>query len=258
MKLGTKIVRSSALLIVVLVLSGAIMPGFASAAPIGLDLERFRIISIGFAAEQRCRFLPENAFDELALHAAFAETAAVRANGADAVRDVRRYAKPPAKCEATSHSLVEAALSTGRDFENAFATASTRNTATNRISARQQRIRQRQRDSEMKTSAFFSVRKELKATVSGANNSFIDRFQTQLQAYYVDHRCHFLKQRMAHKFWKLINKGHSKLSSNVSKSTLAQVNRSAKFAARKASCNASAHRFVSANMRALANDIAVH
>lgn len=248
MKLGTNMLskmskwRAPALLLV------GLAAGPVAAASVGLDLERFRAISIGFNAELKCQHLTEARREELALHAAFAETAAVRANGADAVRDARRHSNPPKSCGETSLLLVKTAIETGREFENTYAAAH-KNRSGKRISARQQRIRQKQQENRVRTAAFFSVRKESDSTHVTRTSGSTQRFETQLKAYYINHRCRFLSYRKARKFWKMINNRHALLAGYIGKPALSQISHTAKSSAANAGCTRQARRFVANGLR---------
>ncbi|MGI9482251.1 MAG: hypothetical protein ACR2OR_07835 [Hyphomicrobiales bacterium] len=231
--------------------------GYAGAyAAIGLDIERFRTISSGFAAENRCGHLTEKLREELGTHAAFGETAAVRANGADAVREARKAGDVAMPCGEATKAMVNAAMAEGRRFENEFAAHEARQKASQgRLSKRQQRIVTRQRRQQIKRSGFFTVQRQSGSALPRENGSEIQRFQVQLHAYYVERRCQYLRPANAKKFWKMINARHAALSGALDEASLAQSNANAKAAAKRTACSPRARRFIAGSMRALAADL---
>ena len=223
---------------------------------IGLDINSFRIISDGFSVESRCGHLPEKYREELGTHAAYAETAAVRTHGAAAVREVRKADTSILACGEATQAIVKAALAEGRRFENNFAAHEAKQKASRgRLSARQQRIVTRQQRRQKKRTGFFTVQRRSTTVSQHSAGDDLQRFQSQLHAYYVERRCQYLRPGKAQKFWKMINTRHAALSAAYDEQSLSQSNAHARAAAEKTSCSSRARRFVAGNMRALASDL---
>lgn len=256
--------------LVLCALTGA--PHMATAAQVGLDIGTFQTIAVGHATESKCRQLSVSDREELATHAAYAETAAVKANGSGRVMDARKRAKSSVSCGGSAKSRALAGLEAGRKFEQRYVDS---REATQRAKSRQAKTAQKREVREAKrkqraltrTSRSTVVRvptqrtslrsTESRSTTHVAGGS-IARFRSQTRAYYLQRRCNHLSYNQALRFWELIAAQHDRMIRKYGAGAVSRAQRQARSAARGPRCSPSTKRQVNAGLRGIRHDVQVN
>ena len=239
-------------------------PSSASASPVGLDISTFETIAVGHAVDQKCRKLSSAEREDLATHAAYAETAAVKKNGSGSVMAVRKRASAAAKCDGSAKSKAMAGLKAGRNFEQLYV-----NEAKSKVrSARKARKRKKNRSiagvqprQKPNNHAAFATA-SARAGVSGSSQSVsgkkihkLRRFTMQTQAYYIQRRCRHLPYAQDLSFWKMIAASHKRLVRTLGSGPVSRAQRRAKSAAHRARCGHKTEKQVIAGLRGVRRDV---
>lgn len=229
-------------------------PHFASASPVGLDINTFETIAAGHATERKCRQLNLDDREELATHAAYAETAAARSNGSGQVMAARKRAKGAASCGSGARDRVMAGLNAGRRFEQRF--VNQRN-----AQARAQRRKQKRKTRQARRQATLAPvrltrrqQAEARRAETRAPRGSMARFKSQTRAYYLQRRCNHLSYKQALRFWKLIAAQHGRMVRRHGAGAVVRAERQAKSSARRARCGARTKQQVIAGLRGIRRD----
>ena len=234
--------------LVLCLLSGA--PKMAAAASVGLDINSFETIATAHATESKCRQLNQDDREELATHAAYAETAAAKSNGSASVMAARKRAKSSASCGGDARNRVMAGLNAGRKFEQRF--VDQRN-ASAKAAARKRKQKERRKARQQAALAARTTaptRAQTRTTSRSATGS-IARYKTHTRAYYLQRRCNHLPYKQALRFWKLIAAQHGRMVKRYGGSAVARADRQARAAARRARCSPATKRQVIAGLRGI-------
>ncbi|MCP5081518.1 MAG: hypothetical protein GY948_07455 [Alphaproteobacteria bacterium] len=235
----------------------------ASAAKVALDIGTFQTISAGHATARKCGELSHSEREELATHAAFAETAAVASNGSGSVMAARKRAKGSAQCGGNARNRAMAGLSAGRKFEQRYVDANRARVRANKRKAkrrqarklnRRQRARtQASRAQALRTTTRRSVnrRQETRTTTRGS----IARFKSQTRAYYLQRRCKHLSYKQALRFWKLVAAQHDRMISRYGSGAVQRAQRQARSSANRSRCSPSTKQQVIAGLRGIRRDV---
>ncbi|MEM1198392.1 MAG: hypothetical protein AAGI06_03695 [Pseudomonadota bacterium] len=223
----------------------------AAAANVGLDINSFQTIATGHATESKCRQLSQDDREELATHAAYAETAAAKTNGSASVKAARQRARSSANCGGDARSRAMAGLNAGRKFEQRFVDqrkASARAAARKRKQKQQRKVR-RQAALASRTAA--PRRAQTRTTTTRRASGSIARYRSHTRAYYLQRRCNHLPYKQALRFWKLIAAQHGRMVKRYGGSAVARADRQARASARRARCSPATKRQVIAGLRAI-------
>ncbi len=201
----------------------------AGSSPVGLDIATFETITAGFFAEQKCRKLSSTEREELATHAAFAETAAVKLNGASSVMAARRRIKNNTQCNNGARSKAMAGLKAGRDFEQLFVDK----TKTKQRSGRNVRSRPKKQQSA---------------------GDPLTRYTVQARAYYLQRRCRHLVYADDLAFWKMIKARHKQLVRRHGSRSMSIAQRKARLSAERVRCNSRTKKQVLAGLNGISRD----
>ncbi len=236
------------------------------AANVGLDIGTFQTIAAGHATESKCRQLNSADREELATHAAFAETAAVKSNGSGSVMAARKRARSSAQCGADARSRAQAALNAGRKFEQRYVDNRRVQTRakTRKAKRRQARRNERQRRVRPRTTRAAALthttrrttnrRHEIRTVPRVARGS-IARFRSQTRAYYLQRRCNHLSYRDALQFWKLIAAQHKRMIRRYGAGSVQRAQSQARASASRTHCSPSTKRQVVAGLRGVRRDV---
>lgn len=250
--------------LVLCVLSGTSQ--LASAAKVALDIGTFQTISAGHATALKCGELSHSEREELATHAAFAETAAVVANGSGRVMAARKRAKGSAQCGGNARSRAMAGLSAGRKFEQRYVDANRAQVRANKRKAKsrqarklkqQQRARTQASNAQaLRTTLQRSVNRsqEIRTTTRGTRGS-IARFKSQTRAYYLQRRCKHLSYKQALRFWKLVAAQHDRMIARFGSGAVQRAQRQARSSANRSRCSPSTKQQVIAGLRGIRRDV---
>ncbi|MEM8688750.1 MAG: hypothetical protein AAGF81_15565 [Pseudomonadota bacterium] len=234
--------------LVLCLLSGA--PKMAAAASVGLDINSFETIAAAHATESKCRQLSQDDREELATHAAYAETAAAKTNGSASVKAARKRAKSSASCGGNARGRVLAGLSAGRKFEQKFVD---QRKAAARVAARKRKRKERRkvrRQAALAPRTVAPSRVDARTTPRQARGS-IARYRSHTRAYYLQRRCNHLPYKQALRFWKLIAAQHGRMVRRYGGTAVAKADRQARRSARRARCSPATKRQVIAGLRAI-------
>ncbi len=234
--------------LVLCLLSGA--PKTAIASNVGLDINSFETIATAHATESKCRQLSQDDREELATHAAYAETAAAKSNGSASVKAARKRANSSASCGGNARGRVMAGLSAGRKFEQKFVD---QRKASERAAARKRKQKERRkarRQAALATRTVAPTRAQTRTTPRRSGGS-IARYKAHTRAYYIQRRCNHLPYKQALRFWKLIAAQHGRMVKRYGGSAVARADRQARASARRARCSPATKRQVLAGLRGI-------
>lgn len=256
--------------LVLCALSGA--PQMATASQVGLDIGTFQTISEGHATESKCRQLSAADREELATHAAYAETAAVKANGSSRVIAARKRARSSVSCGGAAKSRAQAGLDAGRKFEQRYVeskTAAQRARARKAKQAKKRKVRKARRTQRARTRTTrnavvrvptqrTSLRSAERRVASRVVRGSIARFKSQTRAYYLQRRCNHLSYNQALRFWELIAAQHTRMIRKYGAKAVSRAQRQARAAARRPRCSPSTKQQVVAGWRGIRRDVRVN
>ena len=241
-------------------------PQSASAAKVALDIGTFQTISAGHATALKCSELSHSEREELATHAAFAETAAVAANGSGQVKAARKRARGSVQCGGGARDRAMAGLQAGRKFEQRYVDASkaqarAKKRKAQRREARKLRRQQRARTQASRAPAVLATAQrrantgpEVRTVTRGTRGS-ISRFKSQTRAYYLQRRCNHLSYKQALRFWKLIAAQHNRMIARYGSGAVQRAQRQARSSANRSRCSPSTKQQVLAGLRGVRRDV---
>ncbi len=222
-------------------------PVMTTASAAGLDINTFETIAAGHAAEQKCRTLSRSEREDLATHAAYAETAAAKTNGSSAVKVVRSEVNSAVSC-GTARTKVTAALAAGRRFEQKFVGQAKARSA----AARKKAKRKKQRTAAAaRTPAPTRVRSTERAWAARPANGNLKGYTRQTRAYYVQRRCRHLAYGEDLRFWKMIAANHKRLIRRYGSSAVSRAQSRAQRAAARVRCGNKSKQIVVAGLRSM-------
>ncbi len=245
-----KALNTSAISISLLLCLLSAAPKMAAAAGVGLDINSFQTIATGHATETKCRQLSQDDREELATHAAYAETAAAKTNGSASVKAARQRARSSANCGGDARGRAMAGLNAGRKFEQRF--VDQRNAAARAAArTRKQKARRKVRRQAALATRTAEPRRTQTRTAPRRASGSIQRYRSHTRAYYLQRRCNHLPYNQALRFWKLIAAEHGRMVKRYGGSAVARADRQARASARRARCSPATKRQVIAGLRAI-------
>ncbi len=243
----------------------------SASAQVGLDLGTFQTISAGHATASSSRQLSPSDREELATHAAFAETAAARTNGSGRVIAARKRARSSVSCGSGAKDRAQAGLSAGRKFEQKFVDRRAQlSRAKSRKAKRRQERKVRRANRKQRARTLAARRRALAPTQRTSlrvaerrsrgkvARGSIARFKSQTRAYYIQRRCNHLSYNKALRFWELIAVQHDRMIRRYGSGAVSRAQRQARSAARRARCSAATKQQVSAGLRGVRRDVRVN
>ncbi len=226
-------------------------PPSSVASPVGLDMYTFQKIDAGHATEQKCRQLADGDREELSTHAAFAETAAVKLNGADRVMAARESARSTADCTAGAREKALSGLEAGRRFEKLYV-----NETEAAVRARSRAEKQRPKPKPRQAAALNRTREgQAAAANAGGGGRVLDRFKQQTHAYYLQRRCNHLVYGKALHFWKMIAAQHKRLIGRYGANAVVRAEKIAQSAAARQRCGSRTQQTVMAGLQSISRDV---
>lgn len=214
-------------------------PAITTASTVGLDINTFQTIASGHAAELKCKSLSRKEREELATHAAFAETAAVRTNGSGAVMAARSRAKSSANC-GSAKQTASAGLAAGRRFEQSFVDNS---------KAQAKRAVKRKKAKQRVAAAQPKKKRQRWQQFASSSGGGLAGYTHRTRAYYVQRRCRHLAYGDDLRFWKIIAAQHRRLVRRFGSSAVSRAQARARSAASRIRCGYRSEQIVVAGLR---------
>ncbi len=255
-----KALNTTAISISLVLFALSAAPQWAFAAAVGLDIGTFETIAAGHATELKCRQLSQDDREELATHAAYAETAAAHTNGSGRVMAARKRARGSASCGSSAKNRVMAGLSAGRRFEQKFVDQRAAQARVARRKDKRRKKRQARRQASL-APVRLTPRQQAQArraqtrTQPRAARGSIARYKSQTRAYYLQRRCNHLSYKQALRFWKLIAAQHGRMVKRFGANAVVRADRQARSSARRARCGVRTKQQVIAGLRGIRRDM---